>query len=556
MINKRERQKLEERFKEKLTRTLDFINELINKPITQQIVLVISWVALIGAAAYLSVKSSNSNMSTGDQYDSAYPVVGWRPGYYVTFFAQHTNLLKIPYLWVQAKLFVFGSPSYVAMNVFLVVLTVVAWSCIVSRLVKQNAARSAANFALAGLLLGSFEFSTNLVMPTIRNIEYPLLLLYILTLQSYIRMPRRAKWLWAWIILALLAASDYYFLFVVPAAILASTALLYWRKFVTKRVAIEIGANVVIAAASGLAILKVGEVLGIIHLLQNPSAVVPYSEFWGQVQNSIQQTLQMFGGDFFGLPTRLIAATRLILAGVAVLSVVEAYLVLRYRATLTHLKQEGAFIYYCVALLFFMVIAAYILSGYAISGDGNIRYITALPFLGVLLLIVLFQHSSRLLLLASIVVFAAGIHALPLTNNAYAYRSQLSTSWITIDNNIITDLNQHNVTVGYGTLGYASTTWFFSKQKINIYNIRPCNIKNPVLSTSAWYADHHVSKSALIVDRSVGAVWTDESWVPCTQQVLQSIYGKPTSTQEVGKIANEPIEIMLYNYDIGTRLTN
>lgn len=547
---------IEQRAKESLSRWVQTAVRIFNHPLTQNAILVVSWLALIGAAAYLSFVSSRSNTSVGDQYDSAYPIASWRPGTYVTFFAQHTNLIKVPYLWIQAKLFVFGTRSYEAMNVFLVVVTVIGWSLIVSRLVKITAARAAANFALAGILLGSFEFSTNLVMPTIRNIEYPILLAYIMLLQSFVRLPRRRKWLWAWLILALLAASDYFIVFVVTATVVIAAALLFWRKFISKRIALYVAANAVAGTIGGLVILKIGEVLGVLHLLQNPSVVVPYSEFWGQVQNAIEHTLQIFGGDFFGLPTHLMAATRLILAGVAVASAIAAYLVLRYRVTVHHLKQDNTLTYYCVALLFILVLAAYVLSGYAVAGGGNIRYITALPFLGILLLTVLFQHSSRLLLLVSLLVFAAGLHALPLTKNAYAYERSQAASWVDIDHNIISYLNQQHVSVGYGTLGYASTTWFFSKQKVNVYNIKPCNIKNPVLSTSAWYTNHGVNKSALIVDRSIGAVWADESWAPCSQQSLQSIYGKPVSQKYVGMRANEPIEVLVYNYDIGSRLTN
>jgi hypothetical protein len=546
--------KLKRATSQQLTWRVPFSKRAVNSYYFKRSLLAASYLLLIVAAVYVSVDSSLSHMSTGDQYDSAYPVQSWHPGAYLTFFARHTNLMKLPILWAQARLFPYDIHNYVITNI--VAATFVLWSFFVSKLVKGPMILGAVNFALAGILLASFDFSKNLVEPTIRNIEYPIALGYLLLIRSYMKRPRRSTWIYSAGILAMLVASDYFFLYSVPVAVVGAVTMIFRRGYITKTLATRLLANSVVGAIGGLAILKLLEEVGFLHLLHNSQIIIPYSGFWGQIQNCLVQILRIFGGNFFGLPVGGEAGGRILLSIVAVSSMVVAFrLLLQGTDRLNNSREkQRAFVIYSMAFLFFVTLAAYVFSGFATSYGENIRYISILPFVGVLLIAVQFEHYEKTLLLGAVVVLAVGIYLTPITNRAFSYERQQSTAWVNLDKGIVSYLENQHVSVGYGTLGYASTTWFFSHEKINIYNIQPCNIKNPVLSDSYWYNKPGSKRSALIVDRSVAAVWTDESWVKCSESKLSDIYGKPLAEKTIGMQRGLPIEVYIYNYDIGARL--
>jgi len=88
--------------------------------------------------------------------------------------------------------------------------------------------RTLSTFVFAAILFGSPSFAINITMTTLRHIEYPLGLLFVLMLSSLLISDRKNylyKAVGAATLLALLILNDRYFLYtIVPASLLAVVA--------------------------------------------------------------------------------------------------------------------------------------------------------------------------------------------------------------------------------------------------------------------------------------------------------------------------------------------
>lgn len=540
--------------------------EIVRKFISQhmKIIFYVSWVLLAIVSIYASVLMSLSHTSVGDQTNISYMLAHWKFDGELTFMAQHTNLMKLPLLWLHVNLLPYSLASYVGLNVVMVTATMLGWSWLVYKLVPRKSVIVALNVLLAGILLGSTQLAHDLTMATIRNIEYPLVLLYIMELRKVLLqgISKKRWWIIA-VIPALLISSDYFFLFtVVPAAVLSIAWLLY-RNRISQRDAASIGVNVAIGALGGVILPKALQMLDVLSLIQSPRPFVAYDNFWSSVQNTIFQIFKTFGGDFFGMFIRINSIARIALAGFAILTFYVMYklwqeIVARPQSTLKKkVVQSQDFVTIALMVILVLTLGAYILSGFATETGENNRYIAFLPFILATFVVVFMQKRHMLFLAAlSVIVLGAGVLTSPENYRSYVFQKNQSHEFVALDNKVISYMKQHNVKVGYGTLGYSSTTWFLSDTKVDIYNIQPCNIKNPVLSTSRWYTNSDAHKTVLIVDRLPDESSSAETWYGCNEQKIEQIYGKPVDRKVLDIHQDKPVEIWLFNYDIGTRLVD
>ena len=529
--------------------TYDAHEEVINRAI-----LIGSGILLLAIVIVLSIKFTLAHLSTGDQYDNSYMTLGWHPGAHLTFLTQHTNLMKLPFLWAQATFLPYNKTSLIAMNVLLTGGAVFGWSFVIHKIYKRPLMTASVNLLLAGVLLAAPDFSGNLIESSIRNIEYPIAFAYLYIVWRVLKDFSWKKWVLAGSVLSILVASDLFFLYTIPVACVVVLSLQWIRKHITTKVFWIGVASSASGAVGGLIILKILSLLGVLNLVSVSRYFLPYDLLWGQVQNAIHQAFVVFGADFFGLYIKPQGIARALLGAILIASCFTAYKAMRQNTTE---PQSSSFISMTLGVLFAITILVYILSGFATSGQGNIRYITSLPFIAVFFVAYGLRKHEFLLLGVALVVVCAGIVCTPALKRRIAYDKWLSDTWITLDYKIVDSLNKNHVNLAYGTLGYSSTTWFNSNRTITVGNIRPCNIKNPLLATSVWYENKQPTKpSALIVDRLPAPEWEWETWANCSDQKIEQIYGKPTKRELIGYQQGKPLEVWYFNYDISSRMVD
>jgi len=528
-----------------------------------QLLLIGSSALLFVVVVALCVKFTHAHLSTGDQYDNSYLTLGWHPGARLTFLAQHTNLMKLPFLWAQATLFPYNITSLIVMNVLLTAGAVLGWTVIIHKLYKRQLVTTAVNLLFVGVLVAAPDFSGNLIEASIRNIEYPITFGYLALVWKLLGHFSWKNWLGASAILGILVASDLFFVYTVPVAVCSGLAILWFRgQANTKQ--FWVGATTSAAGAvGGLALLKFLSIIGVLGLVSIPRYFLPYNLLWGQVQNAINQTFGVFGADFFGYLVKLQGLAR---GGLAIILIMGCVFMYRTIASAPAAnqnqksrKQSGlnAFIPVALGLLFFVTLVVYVLSGFATATAENIRYITVLPFIVIFFTAYGLRRHEYLLLGIGACALLIGIVCAPSLNQRIAYDKSQSDTWLALDHKIIGNLQKNHVTKAYGTLGYSSTTWFNSGRSIEVGNLRPCNVKNPVLATSVWYENKKPTRpTALIVDRLPAAVWEWETWANCSDQKIESIYGIPIKRELIGYQQGKPLEVWYFNYDIASRLTD
>ncbi len=497
---------------------------------------------LILSAGYSVLQASASQLSVGDQYNLTYMVKDWHLGDTLNMLSQRTNLLKLPLLWLQGQL-PYGIVSHNVINLALVITSLVGWSFMSYRLLKRKAAFIASNLIFSGLMLSSVNFAISVTMPAIRNIEYLLVFEFILLLARLLQEINWFKWTLAFLIIGLLVASDYLYLYTLSVAAVVGILYNYYLNKLPKRRTILLIGCIGGGSLSGLVLIQLLNLTGVFNLIGVPRTFISYTDFWPQTQNSLQHILVLFGGDFFGKPTTASSIAYIIgaaFAGLAIFSIFK----MRYKG----------YVYITTSIFALLVLLAYLLSSQAVSSFANIRYISVIPFVGTLAVLANIRKNS-ILLYISCVVFIAGIAMIPTNRADYRSRKQLSNNFVSLDNKVIEYMTSNHIHVGLGTYAYSAPTWFYTHKKVDVFTIKPCNGRDLPLSNSRWYKPSENNLyTALIIDRAYSASDTWETWAGCSNQVLERIYGNPALKKVVGVRDGSDVEVWIYHYDIRSKL--
>lgn len=522
---------------------------------------IISFLIVLVACCYAVPMATLAQSSTADQFNSTYIASEWKPGGKIVVLAQHTNLIKLPVLWVQGNLR-YGMRSWVILNLLFVLSAVLSWSLLIYLLTRQKAVLTISNLLFAALILGSTDFVIGLSMTTQMNLEYPLILLYLMVVTSKFEKFDKTWFLLSATILALLVASGYFFIYAISVAtVLAATVLFFWQKINVNRWLITLS-NVSLGTLGGVILLYFLEFAGPLKLLgkEGVSKFISYDVFWQQTQTILHQVLKLFGGDFFGLP---LSKTTLLTLPMAALFISAIAVVIRYLKKDSLAKSSlyrNQYISFYIAVVALTVCLAYLFSGEATIGDANIRHLTIIPFIGVLLVATYITKEVRMekrviFILLAFFVFASSMLRIRKTQAVYSSKRADTIAWVNIDKAIVSYLKSNDIKIAYGTIGYSATTWFYSNKKVDVYNIIPCNKTYPPLSYSGWYTPKKPQKTALIIDRSFPSYAKGESWYPCSDEAIARIYGQPIKRESIGSIDSKPIEVWTYGHDINANMT-
>lgn len=545
---------------------------IIRDYLNLQNVLTFSSLLLLGAvSAYGAYKASFVLAFNADAVGNVYLVSEGIQQNQIHLLAQHSNLLKFPLFLLQSK-FDYNYHSFVAVNIATYILSIGLWVYLLTKIVgKRYLSIISATLSLSLLL--SVLFNLNFAYTTVRNIEYPLCLLFLYFLIKFIyKPPARLKNLWplllSSILLTLVLASDKYFqyIFVLPLGVMLVVLALAYKNLRKRSIY-----GLLLLGGSQLIALSIVAAMGASKYFIYDTAselkvmTVAIEDFLPSVGVAIQQVLGLTGSNIFDKPLDqylIGAAISLLLILVALIGYTQVA-----KNGLHKIRQAKQLdtqqVYGLVlGLILITSFAIYVMSGQVILRDettgevinrGQERYLTIIPLLiplGVVFAIQKLKLTVRTIQLVTISLIAVtGICILgigPKYGSAFAQTNNVKHSVDSI-NQTLKEENTDVVLTGYW---YGPLLRFWSDDRVEPAHIRACNITAPFLKRNDWYAANpNIRSSAIIIDTT----GIDKEYLGCNKQALLNIYGVPQKTREATGTSGN-VQIWFYDYDVRTKV--
>jgi hypothetical protein len=488
---------------------------------------------------------------------------------------QHANLLKLPIFVLQAVL-PYNFSTFTIVNLSLVLVTTLAWVILLIWLLGRRYAPLIC-LSLASVLLGSQLLNYDLMGTTIRNIEFPIVLAFIIytgTLLQKHALSRRKLIIGGVVglLFSLTIAGDSFFLYTVCFSLLLVLAF-YWltgeqvaklRQQYRLAAAYAIGFSV-LALVIRLAVSVLGITKYYTAGVFKPH-VLPLNHLAPSISTATTQLLNLFDANIFGLAVRpgnsLVFLNFLLLAlGLAGLAYMlrDSLDAARRQNLLKRLNFTRVFTLAVMSLTFFVTYVVYIVADLVVMPDanGNIvsfnqeRYLVIAPLLlvaGIAYLVWRKFSLWRLVFvgLPAIILFGLLINS-PSIKRSHVYDSSLRAGPIAVAK----AAKANHVPLLVTGYWYGSSTRFWSHGQIAFAGIANCNIPEPTFNNRfSWYKpDLAIHKSALVVSRS----GPDAQFWVCSDARLTAIYGNPVKVAPVG--SNGQTSLWIYNYDVRSRLS-
>jgi len=508
--------------------------------------------------------SSSALASNGDALIGPYMFWGhfWRNKVMIP--APHTDILKFPLFVFQAHTG-FHFLNYSIVNYLLVAVTLFAVSLIVYFFVSKKAGVITA-LSLAFIYAASPDLGLQIAYNTVRNIEYPIILLFFVAVLAYVRngVSRWQKilgFILLWLIYSTILAGDQLFIYITVPAALGTLAIIWLRENKLRRRAVYSASIVIAAVLASVLIYKFADKIGffdpdknyvVTHILLNPAGVVL------SIGSTIYQTIRLIGG-FSGFLYMTVLASVIFITGVLGLAWALKDEVFKkpYKLDLSRsLTSAGG-------LLFLCSFGIFVLSGYAVVKLPNHfiatyayeRYVTFLPLLlaiGVGYLVSrlssVFYERLNLSLLAVVVITL--IVMIPVSVNQLDSANIDHSEYQALAKNLQAN-DVHLIVSGYW---HGAATKFWSKDGSLIFApANTCNWSYTLNSRKDWfYPTANITKSAYVIAYSgQDKVFFDG----CTEAKLHQIFGNPAKViYSPVSGSGKPLRVEIYNYDIRTKM--
>jgi hypothetical protein len=515
-----------------------------------------SIIILIATVSYAALRTSTYFETDSDAIIATQQFSGNIARHSVTLPGVHANLLIIPLLFIQGHL-PYHYASFELVNIGLVLATMVGWAYLVIRVFGRKY-EIPIILLVSSLAFTSVTYNVNIEYTTIRNIEYPIALWFILIINrliSEVRLSRRQliETGIGSILFCIVLAGDNLFNYAAVAPILVILAWYSWKKGKLDR-QIAIGGSVSIGTAIGAILLKSILVASGLLILDyqtlGPTKIVAFNAFWPSLSLALRELIELEGGLIFGQNLTLQNLSTFIDFILLVVSTIGLGLMLRVvlqkNLNRRAINNRNDFVFGTIGLSFFIVFFVYILSGLVNAGDS--RYITFLPLISIIGLVWLvdrYYRSHRALLpIICVLLLLSMIVSYPHIRSTYRANAQISDSNLAALDNIIALLKDNNVHAVLTDYWYGPPVKFWSNNVIQFATLTGCNQPMAYSSQKSWYTPQE-GKSAII---NAG------NW-NCSSLQLADMYGKPTKTVTMSGIsANSSVTISIYNYDVRRQL--
>lgn len=534
------------------SKTVCAINKLLSISETKWFMAILttaSILVLLVASIYAGTQATRLQSVTSDQFIGTY---NYSDAGTPTVDVSHTNILKAPVLWAQGHLS-YTFFSLAAVNVGFIFLSFILWIYLLYRLLGIRVI-ALASLAFSAILINSTSFSINITMTTIRHIEYPIALLFIVGLSKLLRIDKGYLRIAAFLtfLLGVLILHDYFFLYtLVPAGLF--TILLYglYGKLDIKQIS---RAFAVLLAGTALSIVlaKLLTKLDFINIVSGyaePKSFLPYEKLSEALHTTVQQTFNMFGAFIFGghIDTSFLGILGCF--GLFILCAVAIVLFVKFKKNMSF---DVRFTYFFMLAFMFTVYLVYILVG--LVSINNARYLTVIVYIGVSFLcwLILKYKHIRISYLASCIIFiCVGLAGIKHNYSVYAiFDRNIALAEESLES-ISSNLAENNVRVVGTTGGYQSLRFYGNKKIDSIFEVMiDCNKPVPWVNNSKWINDGNQQKTAILIDGH-GPNNT------CTRKRADKVFGPPSKVISDNNSIYEtdkPISLLIYNYDIRSRI--
>jgi hypothetical protein len=537
-----------------------------------RVLLIVSVILLFGTTLYGAVESGKYFSISSDAIVDPYLFANGLHRHTIVLPDQHTNILKLPLFYLEGNI-PYHYLTLVTISSLLVVVSVVAWAYLLIYIFGKRYTILILAL-LSALMFSSALLNINLGETTVRNIEFPISLWFIIIINRVLmglKRDRKANIFFGLgcILYCLVVAGDNYFEYAISLPILL-VLIWYWVQSRTFSIQMFKASSLVVVTSLIAVLIKLLLIkTGIIVTFKSAiPPLVTYNNLWPSITTAVNQFLGLQGASIFDTSATIHTFAIFVNFALIIVGIVGFILILRHANTHyrdhRRLTENNSFLFTTGAVSFFTVFWVYVLSGEVVqtlsNGQvvslGQIRYIAFLPFLlliSVIWVIRNYYSNHRLLMALVIAVSFMEVATTYSTQKAfYADTIMATTPTKATLSTIVVDLHKDKVSEVVTGYWYGATVRFLSHDTIDFAPIDSCNIPFNFNVREDWYQPRNGEKTALIVDRS----GPDASyWAGCSSQTLTALYGMPVKQQEVSDpTTQENLSIWVYNYDVRSRL--
>ena len=489
-------------------------------------------------------------------------------GHTVILSGVHSNLLMIPLWYIQGHL-PYHYTSFTLVNIGLVLVTICAWAYLLIKLFGRKW-ELLILLLLSTLIFTSVTFNLNIAYTTIRNIEYPIALWFVMIvarLLKQIKYSRKEIALSALgsLLFCIVVAGDSFFSYAILLPLVLVIAW-YWiqsREFTLNMLkALGLVTGIFIGAALLKILIAATGIIFFSNSYIEASSILPTNELAPSITIALNQLLQLSGATIFGQAVSFHNLAIFINFGLLILGTVGLVVIItkgsRNFRNRKRLVDGNNFVFIAMAVSYFTIFTIYILSGFVVTrlANGQIvswqneRYISFMPLISIIgfvwLLKNFYKKHGTLLFLMAIILVVCLISSYSNTSSSYKVAAQQENVSRFSIINIITVLKHNDVHEVLTDYEYGPPIRFWSSNSINYAPQTGCDNSFPFNVREDWFMPQKGIKSALIIDHS--------GW-GCTNEQLVRIYGKPIKRISApGMTTNSTIDIWIYNYDVRQHL--
>lgn len=480
----------------------------------------------------------------------------------------HANYLKFPLFFLQAAL-PYNQFTLALVDVGLVVVTCFGWIYLLYRLFGKK------YIALASTLLASFltvspSLALNLAETTIRNIEYPLglafvvMLVLLVTHHQSLKRYSKKQLVGMGLLTALFAlsvASDTAILYIFCFPVLVVFGLV-WLRTGSKKVILPSAVLVGSIAAAAL-FQVVGRRLSLFYSNPNaPMGFAPFDQLNNNIGIAIQQYFDLFGGVLWGKPISPNIFAYALGFAVAIFTIGSIVFVvkqlLNQKTVPSNKNKQDEVVAYRQLLVSAIgamsIITTLVIYTLSINANlGNIRYITIIPFFALILIVYTFSHlrSGRVLSYIACAVLVLGMVV------SYKSIADTATTRLVYSNHssrvldaIAQTLKNENVKVLVSGDTIGAPVRFRLNGNLQYTPIYRCFDQFGWNTRLSWYQPLPGStRTALVIDKQGLDL---DYWHGCDYQQIEAFYGTPVKKMQVEGLPwlTDPVYIWIYDHDI------
>jgi hypothetical protein len=549
------------------------------------IILSISGCLLLLSATLYGAKQANyAESNNSDNLVLPYLFKGFKR-HDIVLASQHSNILNFPIYIMQAVL-PYNYTTLSLVNIGLVCVTVFVWVYLLVRIFGKKYIAMIC-IILSAFLLTSYMFQSQILGNTIRNIEYPIGLGFLLIINQILKKHSfNRKYLILGIVdfilfsVSIAGDSLIAYCFVLPALIAIFVWWLQSRHFslqMQKATGIIVGAVVV-----SFIVKYCMHAFGIVTFY-NVAAVdpqtLPANSLSFSLTTALQQVLSLHGAPIFGIGdislSQSIIFLNFLILTVALVGFITIFrgIGIPYKSkAVPVLNERSNFLMLSMALSFFITFGIYILSDQVVHQLANgsyvsseqYRYLTLLPFLSIAGFIYIvdryYATHKALLNIIPVVILGTLIISLPYIHSTLRIGETGAANFRNTINQVISVADKNDVKIMLTGYWYGASTRFWSHNTIQYATVAACDNPQPTDNNkrSFYVANSTVHTSALLVDRS----GPDESYWMCTRTQLTNIYGRPTrifyinGVDSSGKPVKNSLQLWIYHYDVRSKIVH